>query len=52
MCVVKAYVVELSNKHAQQEATEKNTNPQVFVPASDEPQAIEEEEWHGKEICQ
>ena len=31
---MKAYTAELSNKHGQQEATEENTNPQVFVPAS------------------
>ena len=35
ICVAKAYIVEFSNKHAWQEATEKNINPQIFVPASD-----------------
>ena len=34
LCVVKADAAEYSNMHAQQEATEENTNPQVFVPAS------------------
>ena len=35
MQVAKAHVAEFSNKHAQQEVNEENTNPQVFVPASD-----------------
>ena len=34
MHVAKAYAAEFSNKHTGQEVTEKNTNPQVFVPAS------------------
>ena len=34
MHVAKVHVAGFSNKHAQQEATEENTDPQVFVPAS------------------
>ena len=33
ICVSKAYMVEFSNKCACSVAIEKNTNPQVFVPA-------------------
>ena len=32
ICTAKAYVAEFSNKHAQCETIEENTNPQVFVP--------------------
>ena len=34
VCATTAYVVEFTNKHTQQDVTEENINPQVFVPDS------------------
>ena len=46
MCATKAYVAEFSHKHDWPEAMEKNTNPLVFVQASEwcKVQAVEGEE--------
>ena len=53
MHAIKAYAVELTNKCTQQEATEVNTNPEVFVPNQwCEAQAIEKEEQYRRDICQ
>ena len=33
ICAAKAYAAEFANKHARQEESDENNNPQVFVQA-------------------